>query len=78
MFKREGGGYEGTKRVDDIGSEIRSLGVKELKRDGDKAVQLKLKATTEETRKISEAKNGGFEVEILGKRSARNAPTEED
>ena len=34
MFKREGGSYEGTERVDDIGSEIRPLGVKDLKCGG--------------------------------------------
>ena len=45
----------------DIRSEIRPLGVKDLKRDGVKAVQLKLKATAEEPKKINEAKNGGFE-----------------
>ena len=35
--------------------------MKDLKRDGVKAVQLKLKATAEEPKKINEAKNGGFE-----------------
>ena len=64
--------------MDDIRSEIRPLGVKNLKRDGVKAVQLKLKATAEEPKKINEAKNGGFEVEIFGEPSARKAPMEED
>ena len=64
--------------MNDILSEIRPLGVKDLKRDGVKAVQFKLKATAEEPKKINKAKNGGFEVEIFGKRSARKAPTEED
>ena len=43
-----------------------------------KAIQLTLKATAEEPKKINEAKNGGFEVEIFGKRSAHKAPMEED
>ena len=70
MIKREEGGDEGSERVDDIHSEIRPLGVKDLKPDGAKAIQLKLKATAEEPRKVNEAKNGGFEVEIFGKQSA--------
>ena len=64
--------------MDDIRSEIRPLGVKDLKRDGVKGVQSKPKATAEELKKINEAKNGGFEVEIFGKRSAHKAPMEED
>ena len=52
--------------------------MKDLKRNGVKAVQLKLKPTAGEPKKISEAKNSGFEVEIFGKRSARNTPMEED
>ena len=51
------------------------LGLKDWKRDRVKAVQLKVKATAEEPKKINEAKSGGFEVEIFGKRSARKAPT---
>ena len=38
--------------------------MKDLERDKIKAVQLKIKA--------------GFEVEVFGERSARNAPMEED
>ena len=72
------GGDEGSDRMDDIRSEIRPLGVKDLKCDGVKAVQLKLKATAEEPKKINEAKNGDFEVEIFGKWSARKAPTKQD
>ena len=64
--------------MDDILSEVRPPGVKDLKRDGVKAVQFKLKATAEEPKKINEAKNGGFEVEIFGKWSTRKAPTEGD
>ena len=64
--------------MDDIGSEIRPLGVKDLKCDGVKAIQLKLKATAEEPKKINEAKNSGFEVELFGKWSARKVPMEED
>ena len=52
--------------------------MKDLKCDGVEGVQLKLKATAEEPKKINEAKNSGFEVEIFKKRSARNAPMEED
>ena len=63
--------------MDDICSEIRPLGVKDLKR-GVKAVPLKLKATAEEPKKINEAKNGGFEVEIFGKRRGHEAAMEED
>ena len=37
-----------------------------------------LKATAEEPKKINEAKNGGFEVEIFGEPSARKAPMEQD
>ena len=59
------GGSEGSERVDDICSEIRPLGVKDMKRDRVKAVQFKHKATAEEPKKINEAKNGGFEVEFL-------------
>ena len=72
------GGDEGSDRMDDIRSEIRPLGVKDLKCDGVKAVQLKLKATAEKPKKVNEAKNGGFEVEIFGKWSTRKAPTEGD
>ena len=75
--QKGGGGDEGSDRVDDIRFEIRPLGVKDLKR-GVKAVPLKLKATAEEPKKINEAKNGGFEVEIFEKRRARKAPMEED
>ena len=42
--------------MDNIRSEIRPLGVKDLKRDGIKAVQLKVKATAEEPKKINEVK----------------------
>ena len=76
--QKGGGGDEGSERVDNIRSEIRPLGVKDLKRDGVKAVQLKLNATAEELKKINEAKNGGFEIETFGKWSARKAPTQED
>ena len=38
-----------------------------MKGDGVKAVQLKLKATAEEPKKINKAKNGSFEVETFGK-----------
>ena len=75
MFKREGAV---TREVREWVISIPRLGLKDLKRDRVKAVQLKLKATTEEPRKISEAKNSGFEFEIFGKRSAHKAPTEED
>ena len=62
----------------DIRSEIRPLGVKGLKRDGLEAVQLKLKSAAEEPKEINEARNGGFEVVIFGRRSARKVPMEED
>ena len=64
--------------MDDIRSEIRPIGMKDLKHDGVKPVQLKRKATADEPKKINEAKNGGFEVEVFGKRSARKAPTKQD
>ena len=76
--QKGGGGDEGTERVNDIRSEIRPLGVKDLKCNGVKAVQLKLKATAGEPKKINEAKNGGFEVQIFGKSSVHKAPTEEN
>ena len=47
---------------------VRRLGLKDLKRDGVKVAQLKLKATAEEPKKINEAKNGRFEVESLENR----------
>ena len=71
----ERGGDEGSETVDDIRSKIRSLDVKDLKRD---KIKSKIKATAEEPKKINKAKNRGFEVEIFGKRSAHNAPMEED
>ena len=40
-----------------MGSEIRPLGVRDLKRDGVKAVRVKLKATAKEPKKINEVKN---------------------
>ena len=58
--------------MDDICSEIRSEGL-DLKRDGVKAVQLKMKATTEEPKKINEAKNSRFEVVIFGRWSAQRS-----
>ena len=64
--------------MDEIRSEIRPLGVKGLKRDGVEAVQLKLKSAAEEPKKINEARNGGFEVVIFGRRSAHKAPTQKD
>ena len=65
--------------MDDIRSEMRPLGVKDLERDGVKAVHSKLlKATAGEPKNINEAKNGGFEVEIFGQRSAHKAPADED
>ena len=77
MFKREGA-VTTEARADDIRSEIIPLGVKDLKRDGVKAVQFKPKATAGEPKKINEAKNGGFEVQIFGKWSVHKAPTEEN
>ena len=44
-------------RVDDIRSETRPLDVKDLKRDGVRSVQFKLKATAKEPKKINEVKN---------------------
>ena len=64
--------------MDDIRSEIMPLGVKDLKHNRVKGIQLKLKAIAEEPKKINEAKNGGFEVEIFRKWRARKEPTEED
>ena len=75
MFKGEG---RVTREAREWMISVPSLGLKELKRDGVKAVQLKLKATADEPKKENEAKNGGFEVEIFEKWSARKAPTEED
>ena len=46
--------------MDNICSDIRPLGVKDLKCDGVKGVQLKLKATAEEPKKINKVKNCGF------------------
>ena len=54
------------------------LGLKDWKRDRVKAVQLKVKATAEEPKKINEAKNGGFGIEIFVEQGAHKAPTEED
>ena len=77
MFKREGVVMRETREwmlfVLRLG-----LGVEDLKRDRVKAVQLILKATVEEPKKINEARNGGFEVVIFGRRSAHKAPTEQD
>ena len=75
MFKREGAV---TREVREWVISVPRLGLKDLKCDGVKAVQLKLKATADEPKKVNEAKNGGFEVEIFEKWSARKAPTEED
>ena len=77
MEGQGGGSEEGSGTVDDIRSEIRPLGVKDLKRNGVKAVQLNSKPL-QRNLKINEAKNGGFEVEIFVKRSACNVPMEED
>ena len=54
---------------------VQRLGLKDLKRDGVKVAQLKLKATAVEPKKTNEVKNAGFDVEIFGKRSAHKAPT---
>ena len=75
MFKREGAV---TREVREWVISVPRLGLKDLKRDGVKGVQLKLKATADEPKKVAEAKNGSFEVEIFEKWSTRKAPTEED
>ena len=75
MFKREG---VVTREVREWVISVPRLGLKDLKRDGVKAVQLKLKATADEPKKVNEAKNGGFEIEIFVERGAHKAPTEED
>ena len=49
--QKGGGGDKGSERLDDIGSEIRPLGVKDLKCDGVKAIQLKLKPLQRNLRK---------------------------
>ena len=72
-----GGGEEGSRTMDNIHSEIRPLGAKDLKRHGVKGVQSKPKATAEEPKKINEAKNRGFEAEIFQTWNTHKAPTEE-
>ena len=49
--QKGGGGDEGSERVDDIRSEISPLFVEDLKLDGVKAVQLKLKLVQRNPRK---------------------------
>ena len=75
--QKGGGGDEGSESVGDIRSEIRPSGVKDLKRNGIKAVQFKLKATAEEPKKKTKPRTAALRLKSL-ENGARKAPMEED